>query len=224
MDSNQHLWITTGDMADSAAPQSPTNLAGKILRVDAEGNGVDGNLESPFDPRIFSYGHRNPQGLEVFDSSQTELSAAFGFGLSSEHGPDVDDEINQLGQGNFGWDPGPFYSENVPMTDTNQFPEAMEAIWTSGNSTIAISGIELLEGEMWGDWQGDLLVAALKDSVITRFTIDKNNASIERQEDIITGYGRIRQVYQADDDSLYFSTDNGDGQDIIAEIDLIIPL
>lgn len=196
------LWITTGDAADGNNPQDPESLAGKILRVDKQGNGIEGNMEEPFDPRIFSYGHRNIQGIVVFNEYDEDI----GWGYSSEHGPTVDDEINPLQKGNFGWDPGLPYDESVPMTDTEKYPDAIESLWSSGSRTIAVCGLEYIQNTNNEDWNNTLFQSALKDSYILQFEV--NNGQIEQSEKIIESYGRIRQVYQAEDGTIYFTTDN----------------
>jgi glucose/arabinose dehydrogenase len=218
MDSDSNLWITTGDAADEDNPQDPDSLGGKILRVNRNGEGVDGNMEEPFDPRIFSYGHRNSQGIELIDGLKDPEFEKEVFGLTSEHGPDVDDEINLLAKGNFGWDPDPGYNENVPMTDTEKYPEAVKAVWNSGSETVATSGIEYVQGEEWGEWENSLLLATLKDSYIQRFEVEETG-DVTPQEKIVTGYGRIRQIYQGSSGMLYFTTDNSNGNDIIAIIE-----
>lgn len=202
------LWVTTGDAADGNNPQNPKSLGGKVLRVDRDGSGVEGNLEEPFDSRIFSYGHRNIQGITLFD----EYNEEFGYGFTSEHGPDVDDEINPLVKGNFGWDPNLPYDESVPMTDIEKFPDAIESAWSSGDRTIAMCGIEYIEE---GKWNGDILLSALKDSYILRFDLD--NDSLIREEKIVDNYGRIRQIYESENGRIFFTTDRG-GNDIIGEV------
>jgi glucose/arabinose dehydrogenase len=202
------IWVTTGDRADESTPQNPQSLGGKVLRIDRDGNGVEGNLEDPFDNRIFSYGHRNIQGITLFP----ELDEDYGYGLIAEHGPSIDDEINSIISGNYGWDPGSNYDESVPMTDLEKFPNAIEALWSSGDRTIAACGIEYIES---GVWEGDILLAALKDSYILRFTFENNR--LVKQEEIINDYGRIRQVYESKDGRIFFTTDNGK-DDIIGEI------
>jgi glucose/arabinose dehydrogenase len=208
-----YLWITTGDAADASTPQNPQSLGGKILRVDQEGNPVTGNLPEPFDPRIFSYGHRNTQGITLLPN----YSDLFGFGFTSEHGPNIDDEINPLLPGNFGWDPIVSYDESVPMTDLEKFPNAIAALWSSGSRTIAASGLLYVRGEIWKDWEGTILLAALKDSYIQRFEI-LANGQLNPLEEVVSDFGRIRQVYQGFDGLIYFTTDNGDGTDVIARI------
>lgn len=211
-DHDGYLWIGTGDAADSNNPQNPRSLGGKILRVDREGDPVPGNLGGEFDPRIFSYGHRNIQGFTLAqDINGTD------YGITSEHGPDIDDEINLIKKGNYGWDPGPGYNENVPMTDKQRYPNAINAIWSSGSRTIATSGTEYIKGEIWGEWEGDVLQAALKDRYILRMQFD-SSGKLEVSEKIVTDYGRIRQVYQSKDGDIFFTTDNGNNEDIIAKL------
>lgn len=203
------LWITTGDSADGTVPQDPKSLGGKVLRVDREGKGVEGNLNEPFDSRIFSYGHRNVQGITLFNEYQDE----FGYGFTAEHGPDVDDEINPLIKGNFGWDPNQPYDESVPMTDLDKFPDAVESVWSSGDRTIAACGVEYVEN---GPFKGDLLQAALSDRYILRFEVGEDG-KLDKKEEVINEYGRIRQIYESENGRIFFTTDNG-GDDIVGEI------
>ncbi len=94
-----YLWIATGDASIGTAAQDLTSLAGKILRVDAVTGAAA--TTNPFAPSlIYTYGHRNPQGLALHPGT--------GRMWSVEHGPYKDDEINLLSAGgNYGWDPGP---------------------------------------------------------------------------------------------------------------------
>ena len=118
-----YLWVGTGDAAIGTTPQDDDSLGGKVLRIDRNGNAAPGN---PDGRRWFSKGHRNIQGMA--------FRASDDLGVSAEHGPSTDDEVNLLVAGNFGWDPVPGYNESVPMTDLMAFPDAIEAIWSSGFS------------------------------------------------------------------------------------------
>ena len=151
IDPSGALWIGTGDAATGTNPQSPTALNGKVLRVDRfTGAGLPGNPffgEGGNRARMFTWGHRNLQGLAVQPGT--------GQMWSVEHGPDRDDEINRLfAGGNYGWDPVPGYNESVPMTDFAKFPNAVPAVWSSGPVTFAISGATFLRGSGWGTWRG----------------------------------------------------------------------
>ncbi|HHU11657.1 MAG TPA: PQQ-dependent sugar dehydrogenase [Clostridiaceae bacterium] len=203
------LWIGTGDAAAAENPQDPESLAGKILRVDRNGEPAEGNLESPFDPRIFSFGHRNTQGLILFPEADDGV-----YGYSAEHGSYRDDEINGLLPGNFGWAPDPPYDERVPMTDLERFPDAVEAAWSSGESTIAVSGLTMLSGAAWGELDGVLAVGVLKDRHVRLIRIEDGEVTGEAK--LVAGeFGRIRAVYAAPDGALYFSTDNGSDDRIL---------
>lgn len=204
------LWVGTGDAAIASHPQNPKSLGGKILHVTRDGMPASGNLPEPFDPRIFSYGHRNVQGLVLFDEPVDGV-----YGYSVEHGSDRDDEVNLLRGGNFGWAPRVTYVERgIPMTDTERFPEAVSAVWSSGFPTIAPSGATLLKGEQWGTWNGALAVAVLKDKHVHIFKFDyAYGLSFERQ--VLGEFGRVRSVTQGPDGNLYLSTDNGSNDKII---------
>jgi len=212
MDKNFHLWIGTGDTAtDGSIPQYPQSLGGKILRVDRGGKGVSGNLAGEFDNRIFSYGHRNIQGMIVFDEAVNG-----NYGYSAEHGPGKDDEINEIRQGNFGWDPIPGYNEEVDMTDLEKYPDAIEAVWESGDPTVAISGIELLKGEQWKGWEGSFLAALLKDQQVRLIKFEENGDI--REEKVVDVDKRLRAMVQGPDGNIYFSTDNNGNVDQIYRI------
>ncbi|MDD4080181.1 MAG: PQQ-dependent sugar dehydrogenase [Eubacteriales bacterium] len=203
------LFIGTGDAANADNPQNPRSLAGKVLRVTREGEPAPGNLKAPFDPRIFSFGHRNVQGLALFDEPVDGL-----YGFSAEHGPGRDDEMNPLLPGNFGWAPRPPYDEGVPMTDLERFPDAVPAAWASGNPTIAVSGLALIQGEAWGGYQGALVMGVLKGRQLRAVWLkDGQTAS---QETLFEGeFGRIRAALSGVDGSLYITTDNGSDDRII---------
>ena len=208
-----YLWVGTGDAAQGSTPQDPKSLGGKILRVDREGKGVSGNMGVPFDERIYSYGHRNSQGLTFLE---TPMSGIVGF--SAEHGSSVDDEINPLVRGNFGWAPDAAYTEfNIPMTDKNKFPDAVEAIWSSGFPTQAPSGLTQIRGEKWRAWDGALAMAVLKNQHI-KILILNDDGKVAKEERIVTDQGRLRDVEQAPDGVVYITTDNGDRKDRIIRL------
>ena len=212
-----YLWIGTGDSATTGLsnqrPQDPASLNGKILRVDRNGKGAPDNLGGTFDTRIFNYGHRNIQGLAFFPKLKDGV-----LGISVEHGSTVDDEVNLLKPGNFGWDPDTGYTEkDVPMTDTKKFPDAIKALWHSGFPTQAPSGATFLHGRQWKGWNGALVVAFLKDEKLKILHI-ANNKLVD-QKDVLKGeFGRIRSAVQGPDGYLYISTDNGQNHDKIIRL------
>ncbi len=210
-----YLWITTGDGAIAGSPQDLTSLAGKVLRVDVQtGAGAAGNpFTDPSDSRIYTYGHRNPQGL-AFRPGTTEV-------WTVEHGPDRDDEINLLTSGgNYGWNPTPPYNEDVPMTDRQAFPEAIEAKWQSWYPAIAPSGAVFLDGAGWGAWNGRLAVALLKEKYLKVFEFSSDGTLLSEVlvPELDQNYGRLRSPVLGPDGALYITTSNGPGKDHILQV------
>lgn len=208
-----YLWVGTGDVGIESTPQDPTSLGGKVLRIDRNGNPAPGNPGGEYDLRIFSYGHRNIQGMALFAQKQGDS-----YGYSVEHGPDVDDEINELVPGNFGWDPGPGYDEGVPMTDVDKFPDAVRAIWSSGRPTLAPAGATIVSGNKWGTYQDYLAVAMLKSQHVRFIKIDLAGGVEEELEFFKDEFGRIRTVVMGPDEDMFVGTTNGDGSDKIIKI------
>ena len=218
-----YLWIATGDAATGSAAQSLTSLGGKVLRVVAStGAGAPGNpFSAPNSPLIYTYGHRNPQGL-------ARRPGAGGQMWLVEHGPGFDDEINLLtAGGNYGWDPAlensqstPGYNESTLMTDLEKFPGAIEARWASGNQSLATSGGIFLEGAWWGPWAGRLAVASLKDKTlrVLEFSSSGDLLSEISVSELKTAYGRLRTPMMGPDDALYVSTSKGNGADKILRV------
>lgn len=203
------LLISAGDAAIGAAPQDLTALAGKVARVDpADGSPAAGNPFADSDDAVtrlvYTYGHRNVQGLALRPGSGQIVAA--------EHGPSVDDEINVLVPGgNYGWDPGPGgYDESVPMTDPD-IPGAIPAVWSSGSPTLAVSGATFLDGPQWDRHDGWLAVATLKADhlMLVELAPDGTVLTVERPALLDGTYGRLREVVQGHDGALYVVTDNG---------------
>ena len=192
-----YLWISIGDYSGSAA-QDLAGVDGKVLRVDAAtGAGAPGNpFSAPNSPLIYSYGHRNPQGLALRPgTSQMWLV---------EHGPDWDDELNLMtGGGNYGW-------TGSGMTDRERFPGAVRAKWSSGQGTIANSGGIFLTGDWWGRWEGRLAVASLKDKSLRLFEFTPGGELVSEINVAALNdtYGRLRTPMIGSDDALYVTTSN----------------
>ena len=207
-----YLWIATGDAHTVTVAQDLNSLGGKVLRVDAStGAGAPTN---PFAPsRIYTYGHRNPQGLALRPGTSQMWSV--------EHGPSVDDEINLLVAGrNYGWDPGIVYDQNVPMTDLVEYPDAVEAKWSSGSPTLATSGAIFVEGNQWGVWEGRLAVATLRDSMLRLFEFTPDGAFVSQVivSELDGTFGRLRTPMLGPDGALYVTTSNGGGVDRILRL------
>ena len=213
-----YLWIATGDGASGTVPQDLTSLGGKVLRVDAStGAGAPGN---PFasSPRVYTYGHRNPQGLALRPGTSQMWSV--------EHGPNIDDEINRLVKGgNYGWNPVPGYNESVPMTDLEQFPDAVEAKWASGNPTLATSGGVFLKGADWGEWEDRLAVATLITQSLRIFDFTSSGTFVSQVvvPQFDGTYGRLRSPVLGPEGALYVTTSNGNGTDVILKVAPSLP-
>ncbi len=213
------LFVGTGDNAVGTNPQDLGSLAGKVLRVDpATGEALPDN---PFvgtdaaEDLIFTYGHRNVQGLAVRPGTEQVYSV--------EHGPDTDDEVNLLQPGgNYGWNPvgSGEYDESVPMTDPELGDDVVEAVWSSGAPPIAPSDGTFLDGDQWGDYDGLLLLGALRGEHVLALRLDDSGALVEqfRLPELDGSYGRIRTVEQGGDGALYVTTDNGDDSDQLLRV------
>ncbi|MEB3366125.1 PQQ-dependent sugar dehydrogenase [Saccharopolyspora mangrovi] len=213
------LLVSTGDTAQPAIAQDRTSLGGKILRMDVDtGDPLPDNpfIGSP-DPRerlVFSFGHRNPQGVALNPDGRVFLA---------EHGPDVDDEVNVLRPGgNYGWDPSrggttDEYDESVPMTDLQRFPDAVPAAWSSGPSTEAVCAAEFLTGPQWGELDGTLAVPALKGSKLLLFSANPDGtlAPPTIPAELDDTRGRLRAARQGPDGALYVTTSNGTDDELL---------
>ena len=208
------LYVGTGDAADPANPRNLTSLGGKVLRIDRRSGFplLDNPYVKATDPRqrlVHTYGHRNVQGLAQRPSD--------GAVVSVEHGSYRDDEVNALSPGaDFGWNPGPGYDESVPMTDQSLPGTQTEAIWSSGDPTIATSGAAWTTGSRWGSYGEALAVAALGGERLLLIRFD----DALRQVDVVSpaalqGYGRLRSVTSLANGDLLVTTSNGTNDRIL---------
>jgi aldose sugar dehydrogenase len=209
------LWVTTGDAAIGPAPQDLGRPEGKVLRINSDGSTPSDNplVGLPVDDRIFTFGHRNPQGITFRPGNNVPYAM--------EHGPNINDEVNQLfPAGNGGWDPnnGGAYDQSFPMTDLEKFPDAMIPAWRSGDSaTVAPSGGTFITGPQWGSWDGALVVAFLKDSRARVMFLD-GDGNVAFATRILEHGIRLRSAVQGPDGNLYVTTDAGGGADAIWKV------
>jgi len=192
------LLLTTGDGFDyREAAQDVSSGLGKLIRMNDDGTPAHGNpfSESPY---VYSYGHRNSQGLAVSRSGVIWLH---------EHGPRGGDELNRIEPGmNYGWPAITFgvdYSGAVisPYTEWEGM-EQPEHYWVP---SIAPSGLTIYEGDLFPKWKGDLFVGALVDKEVRR--LDLSGGKVIAEEALFSEIAaRIRDVRTGPDGALYILT------------------
>lgn len=191
---DEMLYVATGDAQVQPASQDPDSLAGKILRLTPDGDVPDDNPTegSP----VWSLGHRNVQGL-AFDGD--------GRLFAPEFGPDVDDEVNLIEPGgNYGWPEVTGEAGVDGFTDPILVRQPPEASW-SGGTVLTDGAIP--------QWEGDLFVAALRGERLWRLPLTADGEVDGEPEELYAGeHGRLREVTQAPDGSLWVLTNNTDGR------------
>ena len=196
---DHYLFMTSGDSGDSTLPQNINSINGKILRFN-----MDGSIpaDNPYGSAVWTLGHRNPQGL---------LMAPNGILYSSEHGPTTDDEINIIEKGrNYGWPYVRGYcdlpGETTICTDSN-IHEPIVA-WTP---TIAPSDLIWYNHPDIPEWRNTILMTVLKNKELIRFQLDSTGKSVTNQTIYLANVvGRLRDILQAPDGSLYLATNGPD--------------
>src|SRR5688572_5994311 len=197
------LYLTTGDAADRALAQRLDSLAGKILRLNDDGTIPNDN---PFvgqpnaRPEIWSYGHRNPQGIDW--QPGTNLLFESEHGPSGFDGPGGGDEVNFVEKGkNYGW----------PEIHHRQTRPGMEAPLLEYTPACAPASATFYRHAAFPQFRGNFFFGCLKGARIIRVELDGRR--VVSQEDLLAGkYGRIREVAEGPDGYLYFSTSNRDGR------------
>ncbi|KAF5074745.1 Aldose sugar dehydrogenase YliI [anaerobic digester metagenome] len=179
------LYATTGDSANPGLAQDTSSLAGKILRLNTDGSIP---ADNPFGNYVYSYGHRNPQGITWSPT---------GIMYASEHGQSKNDEINIITRGeNYGW---PTYEGNNTATGYIMPLRAYTEL------TLAPSGIAY--------YQGALYVAGLRGSQLRKIALSGDGKSITGEKATFTQLGRIREVVEHNG-YLYIATSNRDGRGV----------
>lgn len=202
---DDYVFFGMGDRGDRPTAQSLKNHGGTLMRLHKDGRVPKDN---PFVnqkgalPEIWSYGHRNPQGL-VYDGERKVL-------WEMEHGPRGGDEINLVRKGaNYGW-PKQGYGKEYwgPIrVGEDKVKGTIQPIKVYDPS-IAPCGLEVYSGKVFKKWKGDLFAGALKSKHLNRIVI--KNKKAHKEERLLGEMGRrVRSVREGPDGFLYFSTDNG---------------
>lgn len=233
-----YLWVGGGDRHRGICPQSGKLLCGKVLRIDGDGNAhPDNNPPAGFDKRIYTYGHRNVQGIDFRPSD--------GRAFTAEHGPWHNDEITALvNGGNAGWDPAekrggrkacpdkycgyePNQMEGMdpalraaytPMSDT-RFKDLMPPAWNNNGYSQGTGSAAFLKGDNWGIYEGRLAAGIMGIGFgdtpsglrIDMYDIADDGQSIKTVVRMPLGMSkRFRGLVMGPDNSLYATTDEGE--------------
>jgi len=202
-DNEGYLYFSIGERGNRAVnPQDITRDCGKIYRIHDDGRIPNDNpfVNSPNAKKaIYSYGHRNPQGMVKHPET--------GKIWIHEHGPKGGDEINIIQKGkNFGW---PIISHGLnysgtKFTDHTSLP-GMEQPLFYWVPSIAPSGMTFITSDIYPEWKGNLLVGSLKFSYLERLEL-KNDKVIKREK-LFEGMGRVRNVRQGPDGYIYVAVE-----------------
>lgn len=204
-DNKGRLYVAIGDRSESETSQNLNILQGKILRLNDQGQAAKDNpyINTPnVDNRLYSIGVRNPQGLH-FDSVTEQL-------FEAEHGPMGGDEVNIIKAGaNYGWPINTYGMSYLaePIGEDTHSKETEQPLFYYLPSE-AISPLTIYRGKMFSEWDGDILVGALKGKHISKLDLDGNKIRSEFPilEEI---NGRIRDIKVANDGSIYILSQNG---------------
>ena len=197
------LYVTVGERGDADLAQDPLTHHGTVVRLNEDGSIPDDNPflgQDGFLPEIYTYGHRNAQGLAIRPGS--------GEIWVSEHGPRGGDEVNRLSaSANYGWPIityGRAYSGFSIGEGTAK--EGLEQPVYQWTPSMAPSGTAFYSGDLFPAWNGNLFVGALKFQYLSRLTLEGDEIVEEEIlfEDV---FGRIRDVRQGPDGTIWLLTD-----------------
>jgi len=201
------IFMTTGDALNQSLPQNINTLNGKILRLNLDGT-IPSDNPFPNNP-VWSYGHRNPQGLVMVNNIL----------YASEHGPDIEDELNIIEKGrNYGWPEveGPCNGSETSFCTANNIKEP---IWSSGNSTIAVCGLDYYNSNLISQWRNSLLMLTLKNSSVRQMKLSDDGHSIVQTNTFFKDqWGRLRDLCISPAGKVYVCTSNGGNNDVLVEI------
>jgi glucose/arabinose dehydrogenase len=202
-DKQGYLYISSGDRGNrDVNPQRLDRDAGKIHRISSDGSIPADNpfvAQKNANPSIYSYGHRNPQGMAMHPVT--------GDIWTHEHGPKGGDEINIIQQGaNYGW-PVISYGVNYSGSSFTELTEKegmQQPAWYWVPS-IAPSGMTFVTSDVYPDWKGKIIVGSLKFAYLVALELDGDK--VLSQEILFPGIGRVRNVKQGADGYIYVATD-----------------
>ncbi len=207
-DATPFIFMTTGDAANQPNAQSTSSVSGKVLRFNLDGSIPADNpiANSP----IWSMGHRNQQGLVV----------ANGIMYASEHGPNIEDEVNIIEKNrNYGWPQvnGPC-NQPAEITFCNA-NNVKEPVWSSGSSTIAVCGMDYYNSNQIPDWKNSLLMCTLKDASLRVLALSNDGLLVVKQQTFFkNSFGRLRDICISPAGKVYLCTSNGANRDVLVEI------
>jgi aldose sugar dehydrogenase len=195
------LYATTGDATTREIAQDLKSLGGKTLRLNPDGS-IPSDNPFPGSP-IFSYGHRNSQGLDWDPRSGLQFQTEHG--PSGFDGPGGGDEVNIVEAGkNYGW----------PLVHHRETKEGTVPPLLEYTPAVAPSGASFSRGNLLPSFRGDFFFATLRGERLIRVRLDPANPRhVAETEDLFTGvYGRLRDVVSGPDGALYVATSNRDGR------------
>lgn len=197
------LYITTGDATERELAQRLDSLAGKILRLNDDGTVPPDNPfvgQTNARPEIWSYGHRNPQGIDFQPGSNLLFETEHG--PSGFDGPGGGDEVNIVEKGkNYGW----------PVIHHTETRAGLESPLLEYTPACAPASGMFYRGAQFSNFRGNFFFGCLRGTRLIRIVLEGRR--VVSQENLLAGkYGRIRDVAEGPDGYLYFSTSNKDGR------------
>ncbi|MBC3787323.1 PQQ-dependent sugar dehydrogenase [Spirosoma utsteinense] len=206
IDQSGNLLASTGersDLATRAQAQSLSSGLGKIVRITKQGQPTSGNPLAGTRPELYTYGHRNPQGLAIHPVT--------GDLWQSEHGPRGGDELNHIRPGaNYGW---PIITYGIEYSgsrvgDGIQQREGLEQPVYYWDPVISPSGMTFYSSDRIPEWKNNLFIGSLSGTHIARLVID-NNRVVGEERLLADQNQRFRDITQGTDGALYAITDQG---------------
>ena len=215
IDADNKLYMTTGDVTNSALSQDLYSLNGKVLRMNLDGSVPEDNpIQGSY---VWTWGHRNAQGLVI---------SPLGVIYSSEHGTSTDDEVNIIEKGrNYGWPNVEGFCDEPAETQFCADSNVVEPIaaWTP---TLAVAGTDFYDHSAIPEWQNSLLVTSLKAGTLAALKLSPDGRSVIKEELFFQNwFGRLRDICISPDGRVFLAISNMDawgteraGDDRIVEV------